>query len=303
MSRGQILLLTLAGLLGLVLALVALWRESRARRVTQARLKALHEARLQAQAGAPESVEGGTEGRIALFALRSGLPQRLLVPGVPLLLLAVAGAAFATLSLELAGLAVVVAGLLVAGALRFAYDRRQRALQAALPGFLDAIRQQILIGASVPQALQRAVGSAPPVLQGVFQPAGLRVQAGAGLSETLSWVAQRHGNPELAALAAAVTASVRYGGRLAGALSNLAEGMRSREKVAREMHAATAEVRMSSIVLALLPLGVGAWMLLTTPGYREYYADPAQGRSVLHWLIGLYILGVVLLRQIARPRY
>jgi tight adherence protein B len=303
MNRAQILLLIMIGVLGVVLALVAGWRESRARRVTQARLKVLRDARMEAQKNLVDTGEGIGEGRVALFALRAGLSPRLLVPGVPFFLLAVGSVAVSMLAWEFALVVLGLAALLVVFALRFAYDRRQRALQAGLPSFLEAVRQHILVGASVPQAMQRAITATNPMLQGVFLPAGLRVQAGAGLSETLAWVANRHGNQELAALAAAVATSVRFGGRLATALGNLAEGMRAREKVAREMQAATAEVRMSSVVLALLPLAVGGWMLMTTPGYLEYYSDPAQGRSVIFWLGGLYLLGVFLLRQIARPRY
>ena len=98
MNRAQVLLLIMIGVLGVVLALVAAWRESRARRVTQARLKVLRDARLEAQKNLVDTGEGVGEGRIALFALRAGLSPRLLVPGVPFFLLAVGAVAASMLA-------------------------------------------------------------------------------------------------------------------------------------------------------------------------------------------------------------
>ena len=201
----------------------------------------------------------------------------------------------------MAGLAGVaaVAGLLV----RLRIGRRRAAIEAGLPAFIDRLCQQLLIGASLSQALQRAILSSSPAVRWVFAPAERRLQLGEPLVETLEWAAQRHGGVDLAALATVVGAAMRFGGRLSETLRGLAGMMRDRQRIARELEAATAEVRTSSLVLAALPPLMAVGLTLLSPGFLDYFADPERGRGTLYVVGGLYGLGLVLLRQIARPRF
>ncbi|MDB5412248.1 MAG: type secretion system protein [Rubritepida sp.] len=192
---------------------------------------------------------------------------------------------------------------LVAALVRLRIARRLNQLHDALPIFLDRLRQQILIGASVPQALQRVVGVSPDIIRWVFEPVERRVNAAGELVETLEWAARRHRGEGLAGLVAAISASLRYGGRLSEALANLSQMERQRLQVRQEMHGATSEVRASSVVLAILPLGVGIVFFLMTPGFAPYFFDPERGRPVLYFVIGLYLVGLLLLRQIAQPKF
>ncbi len=107
----------------------------------------------------------------------------------------------------------------------------------------------------------------------------------------------------LAPLVAAIAASLRFGGRLAEALAALSAMERARGRVRDEMRAATAEVRASAVILALLPLGVAAWLAWIAPDFTAYFLDPERGQGVL-WVVGaLYLSGLAMLRQIARPRF
>lgn len=201
---------------------------------------------------------------------------------------------------------LVAAPLLVAGlaaVVHLRITRRLGRIHDALPTFLDRLRQQILIGASVPQSLQRVVAISPPVIRWVFGPVERRVSAGGELVETLEWAARRHGGEGLAGLTAAISASLRYGGRLSEALANLSHMERQRLQVHQEMNAATAEVRASSVVLAILPLCVAVVLFLMTPGFSIYFFDPDQGRPVLYFVAGLYLAGLLMLRQIAQPKF
>lgn len=187
--------------------------------------------------------------------------------------------------------------------LRIRINRRRAAVEAGLPAFIDRLCQQLLIGASLSQALQRAILNSSPAVRWVFAPAERRLQLGEPLVETLEWAAQRHGGVDLAALATVVGAAMRFGGRLSETLRGLASLMRDRQRIARELEAATAEVRTSSLVLALLPPLVAAGLAFLSPGFLDYFSDPAQGQGTLYLAGGLYVTGLLLLRQIARPRF
>jgi tight adherence protein B len=243
------------------------------------------------------------EGWLLLACLRAELEPRTVLLGVPLVAL-LAGVGGGVLFGPLVGLGATAGTLLVSAALiALRTARRDRALRSELPAFLESVRQHMLVGASVPQALQRAIASGGRTVASVFGPLERRVRHGAGLVETLDWAARRHGGQELASLAAAVAASVTYGGTLSDTLLNLSGQIRARLRVAEELRAASSEVRASALVLALLPVMVGAWLFATVPGYLDYFRDTEEGQRVLVVILVLYVLGLLLLRRIAQPRY
>jgi tight adherence protein B len=300
----KLLALALIALLLVLLAMLALsWQAQRRQQGLVARRLAHHVAKIRqddrAELGEPP-MPANWVGR-QLFRARMSW-RWLFVLGFVAVLLLVAARMLWLDWLETAMLAPALAGL-VALTVRAGITRNLNRLHDALPNFLDRLRQQILIGASVPQALQRAVAVSPPVIRWVFEPVERRVLAGGELVETLEWAARRHGGEAGQPFAAAVSASLRYGGRLSEAIANLSQMERMRVQVHQEMHGATAEVRASSLILALLPVGVAAFMFLTSPAHRSYFLDPDRGRTLLYGIIGLYLFGLFLLRQIAQPRF
>ncbi|WP_159998431.1 type II secretion system F family protein [Roseomonas sp. 18066] len=181
--------------------------------------------------------------------------------------------------------------------------RRAKAMQAALPGFVERLRQHLQTGASVPQALARANAASPEVLRELFLLAERRVQHGAALGPTLEALAARQGLSDLSLLAAAVAAALRFGGRLTETLSQLAQSLRDRQRVARELRSATAEVRASALVLSLLlPLATVALSLLS-PAHIGFFLDPERGRGAAWLILGLYSGGLAALSRIAKVTY
>lgn len=300
----NLLRIALPVLLVCLIVMVGLsWRQqARARQLVERRLRqhVVPIDRGEADDVPEASVPANWVGR-QLFRAQMGWNALILLGAVALLILLTLRMLWLS-SFETAMLAPLLAGL-VAMVVRTRISRRMNQLHNALPNFLDRLRQQILIGASVPQAIQRAVAVSPPVVQWVFEPVERRVLAGGELVETLEWATRRHGGEGLASFTAAISASIRYGGRLSEAIATLAVMERMRVQVHQEMHGATAEVRASSLILAALPLVVSVMMFLTSPTHRQYFFDPEQGRSLLYAAGGLYLFGLFLLRQIAQPKF
>ena len=188
-------------------------------------------------------------------------------------------------------------------ALHWLGRRRAKNIQDALPAFVDRLRQHLMAGASVQQALKRANAPSPPVLADLFQVVDRRMNHGAPLGDTLEAMAAREGLPELALLASAIAASLRFGGRLTDTLGGLSQSMRDRQRVERELHAATAEVRASVLVLSLIVPGAGLAVMLINPGNAAWFLDPEQGRTMLYVATGLYLGGLMMLRRVAQVTY
>ena len=87
------------------------------------------------------------------------------------------------------------------------------------------------------------------------------------------------------------------GGNLAEILENLSRVIRERASMYMKVRALSSEGRMSAKVLTALPIGTFALVFMINPAfYLEYSRDPAFiiGFSAL---IGLYFLGVLMIRR------
>jgi tight adherence protein B len=252
----------------------------------------------------PVGGSGGKRGRrppalIAVVLARAELPWRpeafwvgatALVTGVS--------------ALALAGHLRAAALLLLAGAIapplwvRRRARRNLAAFAAALPSFLDGMRQLLAVGASLQQALTRTVEGSGPEVRRYFAPVVRRIQNGASVPESLAWLAQRLDMGELHMLAAAVQTNARFGGPISPVLTNLTGLLRDRMRVERELKAATAEVRMTGWVLAGLPPLAAAAIALINPPYMAFLVGTDLGRTLLTVAVGLQLAGVAFMRRI-----
>lgn len=182
-------------------------------------------------------------------------------------------------------------------------SRRLGAFVDGLPFFLDTLRQLLMVGNSMQQALQKASDNASPALQRYLAPMIRRINNGAPVPESIQWLADRLEVAELHMLAAAVETNFRFGGRMSVVLANLVQILRDRARVERELKAATAEIRMGAIVLCLLPVVVAAIILLTNPSYILFFTDTAQGRHLLIAAAGFQLLGMALMRRVMRLEF
>ncbi len=90
------------------------------------------------------------------------------------------------------------------------------------------------------------------------------------------------------------------GGNLAETLDNLAETIRRRRAVRLKAQSLTAEIRATVMVLALLPAGVAALMLVVSPGYILQLFTTADGRMLLGIALLVQATGLLIIRLITR---
>src|SRR5205823_413367 len=110
------------------------------------------------------------------------------------------------------------------------------------------------------------------------------------LEDALDEMAERLGSGDFAWAVMAVRIQREVGGNLAELLSTVAETMIARERLRREVRALTAEGRISAIVLALLPIGLGVVMYGINREYINVLFHDGFGQVML---VGAAILGLV----------
>jgi tight adherence protein B len=181
--------------------------------------------------------------------------------------------------------------------------RRRDTLIDAMPFYLDGVRQLMSIGNSLPQALQRAMPSAAAIVQSFLGPATRRIELGAPVADSMQQLADRLAISEVAMLAAAIRVNIRFGGPMTSILGNLAQIVRERLRIKRELASATAEVKVSTQLLVVLPLLLVVFLLSTNTSYREFFFHDPRGHR-LAWIAAVMQgIGIMIMMRMKRMSF
>ena len=196
----------------------------------------------------------------------------------------------------------VMAGVPTAllGWVRRRAQRRVEALIEALPYYIDAVRQMQAVGNSLAQALERALTDAPAVVQSYIAPVARRLELGASVADAMQMLAERLRVPEISMLAAAIRTNMRYGGSISAVLLNLANILRERIRIKRELKAAISEAKISGRVLIVMPLVAMAALVAMNPDYIDFFLRDPRGHRLAIVAMVLQGLGMLVMRRVMR---
>lgn len=281
------ILMMLPSLVLLALGLVLLERSQR--RAAAERV----EARL-ALAGSSDSgrAEPGFIGRLLLRAGIS-LPRRL---GLTLLVLALG----LLLLLSRFGwwiplLALAVGLLLLLGLANWRAQQRLDRMVAQTPSMLDHMVRSIHSGRTLSDALLMAADQCQPPLRDALAPVRRDMTLGVPLGDAMTDMARLYDRDELQILAMGIRINQRHGGNVADLLQSLISLIRDRESASRQLRALTGETRISAVVLAVLPIALGGYILLSNPDFLQGLWYSSTGRILLLLSLLLQGTGCVLL--------
>jgi tight adherence protein B len=305
-------------LLLLLEGLYLLWRSAfgaEARRLSQ-RLKALSQERERARASASRAGAGsGPLGAwLQQLTARSDLDRLLLQSDLrgqagQWLALSVLAAMVTALSLKLFGSAwalALAAGVAV-GLLPWAHvllrrQRRLRLLQAQLPDALDMLTRALRAGHALSSALQMAGQEMSEPVASELRMVHEEVNFGLTLQQAMTHLTERVPLTDLRYFAVAVQIQRESGGNLAEVLGKLAQLIRARLRLLARVRVLSSEGRLSAWILVLLPFVLGGLLAVFNPRFMQpLWTDPI-GITLLKWMAGLMLLGVILIARIVRIR-
>jgi tight adherence protein B len=211
-------------------------------------------------------------GTFAATVERAHLPVR---PGEFMALVVVAAVVGGLLLAELTaapliGLMTAVAIVLVARRWpSLMAARRSKALAAQLPGAFSLVASSIASGHTFLRSIEmlRAECNAP--LSEELDRVVAETMLGEELTDALAHMADRFDITDLHWAVHAVRTQQLTGGRIADVLHTLAEFMRTREEVRREVLVLSAEGRISAYVLMALPILLGLAIQIMDPSYLK----------------------------------
>ena len=179
-------------------------------------------------------------------------------------------------------LSALAAPFLAWNFVKFKVTRRRKAFEAQLPDALALIASSLQAGHTALRAVQTMVEESEAPLSEEFERVVAETALGDPLVEALERMAQRLDIEDLRMVVQAIRIQQTVGGKLADLLFTLAEFMRGREEIRREVKVLTAEGRLSAWVLGGLPVLLFFAVKTMSPGYL----DPMMRAPGLFVLIG-----------------
>src|SRR4051812_23602028 len=184
-----------------------------------------------------------------------------------------------------------VIGLVFAAALGNLYlnqriSRRRKKFEAQFPEALSLIASSLSAGHTFLRAIQMMCEESPPPLSEEFARVVNETQLGGPLVEALDRMAKRIDVRDVEWVVQAIRIQQQVGGKLADLLHTLADFIRAREEVRREVDVLTAEGRISAWILGALPV----FLLIAISAMNPHYMDPMFRGWGYVWLAGCAVM-------------
>lgn len=309
-----------AALLFGAVGLYRLFGDAEARRL-RGRLRTLRTSKSQAAPGPSPLLTDATLSTIpGLDALLRVLPisrpiQLLLVQGDTkmrvgaFLLLVIGLASFgALLSISLVSvklIAIPVAFFLGAIPFLWAHHRKVKRIKKfewLFPDALDIITGALRSGLALTAAIQVVSEECADPVGREFTILFEETRLGIDMRDALRNLARRVDSKELQMFVIAVLLQRETGGNLAEILEGTAEVIRERLRILGDIRALTAQARISGVILAVLPLALAAFILVSAPEYMASLVKEPAGRHLIAAAACLQIIGFFVMRRIASIR-
>jgi tight adherence protein B len=201
---------------------------------------------------------------------------------------------------------VLLAGFAVAGALvlvTIRSDRRKSAFAEQLDDILTLLASNLRAGHSLPQALDSLSGDVEEPASSEIIRAVTQVRVGRDLSDALGDVADRMDSDDFRWITQAISIHRQVGGNLADVLDTVANTIRERGQVRRQVASLSAEGRLSAYVLIALPFGVVLFLSLVNPDYLAVFTTTAIGWAMLAVAAVLMLVGIIWMRATVKVEF
>jgi tight adherence protein B len=199
---------------------------------------------------------------------------------------------------------VVAAGLFAVPFVFMEFKKRQREnrFTELFPEALTMIARSIRSGHSFTSAVQLVGQEVSDPVGSLFKTAYDQQMLGLRIIDTLNNLNNRIDSLDLRFFTTAVAINSEVGGNFAEILDKLADTIRERIKIKRQLRVHTAQGRMSGYILAVMPILVFFLMNFMIPGYQKTLLENDTGRLFLIGAAVMQVIGFLVIRKIINIR-
>jgi tight adherence protein B len=175
--------------------------------------------------------------------------------------------------------------------------RRAAKLHGQLPDVLTILASSLRAGHSFMQALDTVAKEIPEPGKTEFGRVVAEIRLGRSVDDALNGMAERVGSYDFKWAVLAVNIQREVGGNLAEILDTVADTVRERDQIRRQVDVLTTEGRLSMYILAALPICIGIYMVMVNPTYIKLLITTKIGIIMLVTGISLLTVGIVWMKR------
>jgi tight adherence protein B len=184
--------------------------------------------------------------------------------------------------------------------LSFKRSRRTKAFKAQLADTLQLMAGSLSAGLSLAQAVDTVVREGADPMGTEFRRALVEARLGVEIEDALEGVGERMESVDFKWVVMAIRIQREVGGNLAELLNSVAETIREREYLERQVLALSAEGRLSVWILGGLPPGFMLYLLLANPEYLSPLISTPIGFVMLGTMAVLLVAGVFWMKKLVK---
>ena len=213
-------------------------------------------------------------------------------------LLVVLFAPGATLGVLLAIVAGLVGFMLPAWFVGIRRSRRQDKLNDQLPEMLALISNSLRSGFAFSQAIDLAADRLEPPIREELMLVQRDTKLGESMDNALQSMATRSGGYDFEMMVSSVLIQRSIGGNLSEILDRVAETVKERKRLQREIRSLTASQRFTGLVLSIYPIALGLLFFALAPDTWKVLVTEEAGRIMLALAAVLQVIGIIAIRRI-----
>jgi tight adherence protein B len=208
--------------------------------------------------------------------------------------------AFLVLHFFLTRVAILIVFILPKFVIKKKSKKRLQLSSQQLIDVLGMMANSMRAGFSFMQAMQLVGKEVPDPLGPEFDRVVRQSGLGIPLEEVFEELVERLPNKELEVVVRAILAQRKSGGNLADLLETMEETIRGRVRILEELKTLTAQGKMSSWIITLLPVGLGLYLAMMN---REYFGPMLEhplGWAMLSVCVISNFIGWLFIQKIIR---
>lgn len=213
-------------------------------------------------------------------------------------LLVVLFAPGATLGVLLAIVAGVLGFMLPAWLVAIRRSRRQKELNDQLPEMLALLSNSLRSGFAFTQAIDLAADQLAPPISEELKLVQRDTTLGASMDDALQSMADRSGSYDFEMVVSSVLIQRTIGGNLSEILDRVADTVKERKRLEREIQSLTASQRFTGLVLSIYPIALGLLFFALAPDTWKVLVTEETGRLMLALAAVLQVIGIIAMRRI-----
>jgi Flp pilus assembly protein TadB len=196
---------------------------------------------------------------------------------------------------------LLILGLPVFGAMqayRFLVERFRKRFLDGFPDVIDLIVRAVRAG--VTQVIGSAASECPEPLRTEFKLMGDSLQVGLDLEEVLAVAVKRIEIADFSFFSVCLLLQRETGGQLGETLENLAGIVRTRREIRLKTKALTGEARITTKILAAIPIVIMLSMYATNRDYLMVLFDTEAGHKLLTFGVISIVIGLFVINKMSK---